>query len=41
MLATNEILAQWGDISEKTLDQVEALQEQLEREPCVAERQYD
>jgi hypothetical protein len=41
VLATNELLAQWGDISEQALDRVEALQEQLEREPCVAEQTYD
>jgi hypothetical protein len=34
-------LAQWGDISEQALDRVEAMQERLEREPCVAERHYD
>ena len=41
VLAVNELLTQWGDISEQALDRVEALQEQLEKEPCVAESQYD
>ena len=41
VLAATQMLDRWGDTSEKTLDHLEALQDQLEREPCVAERLYD